>query len=99
MQNVKMCGCHTRLTIKQAVGGLTDELFEFLEEPSKDELSDVLYCVNRLAGSLLKKTYFKVVGGDQLHIEKATSRFKEYGCIRSKRHLVGGRCPSLGESS
>lgn len=88
------CACHSTLTLKQAVDALKDEVVEFIQEPSTDELSDVVYCVNRLAGSLLNKPYKKVMLFDSKHIRKINIRMKIYGCIRSKNHLVNGKCPS-----
>ncbi len=88
------CKCHETLTVKEAVDGLVDELKEFIEEPSRDEASDIAYCINRLAGAFVKKPHVKIVGGERLHIEKIQERMAEYGCIRSKRHLVDGCCPS-----
>ena len=88
------CKCHSTMTLKQAVDALKDEVAEFIQEPSKDELSDIVYCVNRLAGSLLNKPYKKVILFDSKHIRKINIRMKIYGCIRSKNHLVNGKCPS-----
>ena len=90
----EVCKCHNTMTIKEAIDALKDELKEFISEPSKDEASDIAYCINRLAGSLVGKPYKHVVGGTRLHTEKVQKRMQEYGCIRSRRHLVDGQCPS-----
>jgi len=82
------------MTFKQARQALKDELMEFIQEPSKDEASDIAYCINRLAGSIVGKSYLHIVGGTGLHVEKVQKRMQEYGCIRSRRHLVDGQCPS-----
>ena len=76
------------------MSALKDEMIELIQEPSTDELSDVVYCVNRLAGSLLNKPYKKVIPFDSKHIRKINVRMKIYGCIRSKNNLVDGKCPS-----
>lgn len=91
---MEYCNCHNTLSMKEALTGLVDEVKEFVEEPSKDELSDIVYCVNRIAGTLTKKPYLKVIGGDTLHIAKIKERMNNYGCIRSPRHLINGQCPS-----
>lgn len=91
---MKYCKCHETLTFKEAKEGLVDEIKEFLDEPSKDEASDIVYCLNRMVGSFLNKPYVRVFPGDKQHVDKINSRMKEYGCIRSKRHLVYGMCPS-----
>ena len=91
---VELCKCHNTLTFKQAMLGLKDEVIELIEEPSLDELSDVVYCLNRLAGTFTKRPYLKVLPGDGLHITKVKARMLEHNCIRSKRHLKNGKCPS-----
>lgn len=88
------CKCHDVLSMKEVVDGLIDEVKEFVEEPSRDEASDIIYCLNRGVGTLLNKPYVRVFPGDKQHVDKINSRMKEYGCIRSKRHLVYGMCPS-----
>ena len=70
------------------------ELFEAKSlEEFKDEASDIAWGIGRLLAGLLGKRYVRVPG-DQRHYRKAVSRTKEYGCKRSKRFLVNGRCPS-----
>lgn len=88
------CKCHDTMTFKQASQALKDELMEFIQEPSKDEASDIAYCINRLAGSIIGKPYLHIVGGTGLHVEKVQKRMQKYGCIRSRRHLINGQCPS-----
>ena len=88
------CNCHNTLTLKQGVTGLMDEVKEFIEEPSRDEFSDIVYCLNRLAGTLLNRPYVAIIPGDSLHVSKIKKRMDDYGCIRSKRHLISGICPS-----
>ena len=92
---MRYCKCHLPLTMKQAIDGLKDECVEFIEEPSLDEFSDIIYCLNRLGGSIIGKPYLKLFMGDYLHKRKIKQRMQEYGCIRSKRHLINGKCPSL----
>jgi hypothetical protein len=33
--------------------------------------------------------------GDRQHYRKVMKRMEEQGCVRSPRHLVEGRCPSV----
>lgn len=91
----RLCKCHVRLTLKQACYAIKDEVIEFIQEPSKDELSDIFYCFNRLVGTLTNKPYRKVFPMDNIHIKKVNERMALYGCIRSPRHLINGKCPSL----
>ena len=91
---MKYCKCHAVLTLKEALVGLKDEIVEFVDEPSKDEASDIVYCLNRLAGTLTRRPILNVFPGGGIHIEKINERMNAYGCIRSKRHLIDGRCPS-----
>jgi hypothetical protein len=93
MKQKKYCGCHKAIASKQAVQDIRDEWLELKEEPSMDELSDVLYGVGRLLGSLIRMPYIRIPG-DGLHIKKINERMLQYGCIRSKRHLINGHCPS-----
>jgi len=90
---VKYCGCHRPQHPRQALKDLMDEVREFFDEPSRDEASDIAYGIGRLLAGVFGKEYFRIPG-DQLHMEKIQQRMREYGCIRSKRHLRGGRCPS-----
>lgn len=89
------CKCHNTLTLRQGIKATWDEVIEFVNEPSMDELSDIFYCLNRLAGTLSNKPYRKVFPVDQRHKDKVISRMAAYQCIRSPRHLVNGKCPSL----
>lgn len=47
-----------------------------------------------MAGSLVGKPYVRIFPGGKLHIQKIEKRMDDYGCIRSKRHLISGICPS-----
>lgn len=73
------------------------EFFELFEvnnlEEFKDEFSDIAWGFGRLIAGLFKKVYFRMPG-DKMHYEKVAGRMAEYGCTRSKRFLVEGRCPS-----
>ena len=88
------CKCHQKLTHRVAAMGLWDELKEFIEEPSMDELSDVTYCLNRWIGTFVGKPYVPIFGLTKLHIDKIAVRMESHGCIRSPRHLIDGKCPS-----
>ena len=89
------CKCHDTLTIKQSLNAFKDEVIEFIVEPSKDEASDIVYCINRLAGSITNRPYLRIIPGDKLHKDKIGIRMDTYGCIRSRNHLINGKCPSL----
>lgn len=91
---MQYCKCHNKLSFAEVNNALKDELKEFIAEPSLDEFSDIVYCLNRFAGTLLNKEYVPVVPGDGIHIRKIRERMEQYGCIRSRRHLVLGQCPS-----
>lgn len=89
------CECFKTLPVRQALNGVLEEAEEFIDEPSKDELVDVLFCLNRLAGSLVKKTYINIFPVGDHYDRKVRPRMQEYNCIRSKRHLIDGKCPSI----
>ena len=76
------------LGIRESISHLLEEIIEFIESPSKDELSDICFSINRLAGAILGRKYVKVVPFDQMHIDKVNKRIEEYGSFRSKRHIT-----------
>jgi len=51
-----------------------------------------------VVGKRLKEIWDEVVEVsvwyDERHVRKIEARFEEYGCVRSKRNLVGGKCPA-----
>jgi len=79
----------------EAVREVIAECREWWEHPSLDEVSDIAYGIGRMIAGIFGRRYVHVPG-DRRHIEKIEKRMTEYGCIRSKRHLVEGRCPSGG---
>lgn len=87
------CACMGTLSAKQALKDLADEAVELAKEPSKDELSDVVFAVGRLLGSLINKPLV-TLPGSRLHVEKISHRMQHHGCVRSVRHLQDGACPS-----
>lgn len=88
------CKCHDKPPkFWGACKEFVDEFVEFIQDPSLDEMSDCCYAVGRIIGAMSGKVYVHVPG-DARHIAKIKSRMEEYGCIRSKRHLVNGRCPN-----
>ena len=82
------CSCHEVLAMRWAVRHIIDEVVEFVVAPSKDEASDIVYAVNRLFGSLLRREYVRVIPGDRLHVTKILGRMEEYGCIRSRAQMA-----------
>jgi hypothetical protein len=87
------CACMGTLSPKQALKDLADEAVELAKEPSRDELSDVVFAVGRLLGSLINKPLV-ALPGSRLHVEKISHRMQHHGCVRSVRHLQDGVCPS-----
>jgi len=94
---MKFCACFGVRSFGDAVKDIADELKECMEVKSvaelKDELSDVCWGVGRLLGGLVGRVYVHVPG-DGAHYQKVMRRMDEYGCVRSKRLLVEGECPS-----
>lgn len=106
-KNVRWCGC---MQVRSPKEGFADifsrtlvdgkprgELWELFSiksfEEFKDELSDIFWGVGRIIGGFLGKAYVRVPG-DRIHYRKVVGRIEEYGCMRSKRFLVNGRCPN-----
>jgi hypothetical protein len=107
MVNTKWCGCMKVHTFKEGIadlfsrelvdGKLRGEIWELLEVRSltefKDEASDIAWGVGRIIGGFLGKAYVRIPG-DRIHYNKVVNRINEYGCMRSKRFLVEGKCPN-----
>ena len=95
------CGCLTnnRGELCSRVSEIWDEVCEVCEarsmEELKDEVSDVMFGLGRLLGYLRGKVYVSM-WFDERHVAKIERRMEEYGCVRSKRHLVAGMCPCMG---
>jgi hypothetical protein len=107
MVDTKWCGCMKVHTFKEGIadlfsrelvdGKLRGEIWELLEVRSltefKDEASDIAWGVGRIIGGFLGKAYVRIPG-DRIHYNKVVNRINEYGCMRSKRFLVEGKCPN-----
>lgn len=91
----RYCKCHDTLSFKDGVISIAEEVVEFIKSPSMDELSDIVYSINRMVGSLVGFPYLKLIPFlDRKHIYKIDDRMARYNCIRSPRHLINGKCPS-----
>lgn len=92
-----MCACLRVLPLQAALRDIGDELRELRRartiKDAVDELSDIAFAWGRLLGSVVSTVYIPVPG-DARHVKKIHARMLEYGCVRSKRHLIDGRCPS-----
>jgi NTP pyrophosphatase (non-canonical NTP hydrolase) len=99
---LKGCGClrNEKGELVKRLKEIWDEVVEVFEakdwEEVKDEVSDVMFGLGRLGGYVCGRVYVSV-WYDGRHVRKIEKRFEEYGCVRSKRNLVGGKCPSLSE--
>jgi len=99
---MKYCGClrNDAGELGMRLKEILDEVVEVCEarswEELKDEVSDVMFGFGRLAGYLCGRVYVKM-WYDERHVKKIEVRMEECGCVRSKRHLVGGVCPSVGK--
>ena len=104
---MKFCKCmgvrHWRDALKDLFGreliegkrrGEFYELFEVKSfEEFRDELSDISWGIGRLIAGCFRKEYIRIPG-DRIHYNKVMDRVNQYGCMRSKRFLIDGRCPS-----
>jgi hypothetical protein len=97
--SLKGCGClkNEKGEFWNRVKEIWDEVCEVCEarnmEELKDEVSDVMFGLGRLLGYVCGKVYVSV-WFDERHVKKIERRMEEYGCVRSKRHLVDGKCQS-----
>lgn len=94
-----LCGCvrNDRGEFWSRLTEIWDEIVELAEVNTLDEFwdewSDVVFGLGRLVGYFWGIKYVSLYG-DERHIQKINSRMEEYGCVRSRRHLVGGKCCS-----
>jgi hypothetical protein len=86
---MRYCDCMGVRGVKDALRDILDELKEFVEEPSKDEFSDIMFGVGRLVAGIFGKVYVHVPG-DHLHVEKINMRMEKQGCVRSARAIAAG---------
>lgn len=82
---IAYCNCYKKLTIKESLRHIKEEVVEFIKDPSMDELSDIGYSLNRLLGTLCGGKYISLFG-DSLHVKKINERVENTGCIRSENH-------------
>ena len=94
---MEFCKCMKVMQFREAWAAIWDELIEWVEEPSKDEFSDIMWGVGRLIAGVFGKVYVSMPF-DGLHREKVEARIKKFGCVRSERHLINGKCPEEGGS-
>ena len=91
------CGCVKVITVRHALRVIIDEAIEFTQsktiEEAKEEASDVCFSIGRLLGAVVGRTYVPVPYDGRCQAKRA-KRLREYGCIRSRRNLVDGRCPN-----
>lgn len=90
----KYCSCLTPVNFTTGIGHFCEEVYELYKEPSLDELSDCSYALGRLTAGIFGKNYF-TMPFDKRHRTKIQKRMEEYGCVRSARHLIEGKCPSI----
>lgn len=93
------CRCIKTLTVRNAVKEVKAEIVELWYAPTSefaDEWSDVWFGIGRLAGAIVGMPMVRMPW-IRRHVEKIDRRMSSYECVRSKRHLVDGRCPSEGK--
>lgn len=100
MSELEFCGCVSNRSDewRNRFVDIWDEIVELVEVKSWDEFldewSDVVFGFGRLLGWAWGVNYVHLYGAER-HIEKIKRRMAKYGCVRSKRHLVSGKCPSM----
>jgi len=92
------CDCMQVRKFRLALADLREEIGEIVSVKSWDEFwdeaSDVSWAFGRLFAGMFGKVYVRIPG-DRRHYRKVMKRMDEHGCVRSARHLVEGRCPSV----
>lgn len=83
----EFCNCWHVRPVKGACTDIMDEIKEVMEVKNfhdfRDEMSDVMWGVNRLLAAFFGKKYVRIIPFDKMHYEKVSERMAEYGCIRS----------------
>ncbi|MBM3301604.1 MAG: hypothetical protein FJY85_16860 [Deltaproteobacteria bacterium] len=106
-KKVTWCGCMQVRSAKDGVadlfsrqlvdGKLRGEIWELFEARSmaevRDELSDLAWGLGRIIGGFVNKPYVRIPG-DGIHYRKVVDRIEDYGCLRSRRFLIEGKCPN-----
>ncbi|NJK66310.1 MAG: hypothetical protein HC786_29695 [Richelia sp. CSU_2_1] len=83
--------CHD-CTVRSQWVALTDEIGEFVSEPSFSEIWDILHAAGRLFYKLTGIPLYLLAYPT---VRKHSKRFEEYGCIRSQRNCEGKCCKQL----
>ena len=83
------CDCLTVRGARDALRDVWDEMVEWAEEPSLDEVSDVMFGIGRFLGGLAGRVYVRMPG-DRRHVAKITARMRSQGCVRSERKVAAG---------
>ena len=88
------CGCVSGpRPLWRAFTDILEEVREFVEEPSREEASDVMFTLGRFIAALRGRIYCRVPG-DALTVEKMVRRAQTSGCVRSLNHRPAGVCAS-----
>lgn len=101
------CDCMNKKSVRDGLADLfsrrlvdgkkVGELWELAEcrtfADFRDEASDISWGVGRIIGGLVGKPYIRMIG-DKSHYNKVANRMNDYGCIRSRRFLIDGKCPT-----
>ena len=99
MADIEFCGCVSNGEGEwiNRLQDIWDEVVELVEVKTMDEFldewSDIVFGIGRLVGYFWGVNYVRLYG-DERHMEKIRNRMVEYGCVRSRRHLVCGKCSS-----
>ncbi len=86
---MEYCDCLGVRGFRDGVKDIWDEVQEWVEEPSMDELSDVMFGIGRLVAGVFGKVYVHVPG-DGKHVEKINERMVKQGCVRGERKVAAG---------
>ena len=95
----EFCACVTNKEgeWKVRLQDIWDEVQELVQvntwDDFLDEVSDIVFGVGRLLGYFWGVNYIHV-WGDERHLAKIRARMVEYGCVRSRKHLLCGKCSS-----
>jgi len=83
----KWCKCISVTHGLEMLPFLIEEIGEFIEEPSIDEFSDVMWSLSRMVGGWFGVLYIAWFPFLTPHLDKIEKRMAMYGCVHSVNHI------------
>ena len=82
--NYGLCKCCKQQSMRYYVVRLIEEIVEFIECPSLDELGDCMAITSQIAHNITGIVIYLPLS--KRSFDKGANRYKLHGCVRSKRN-------------